>query len=342
MYYNNRDEVLPYCFPTTVVLVDDDPSFLENFSLRLDEGLAYRMFDSAQGALWFLQQARQAPLLYQRCCSLFRDGVGSTLGDQFLRFDVSLLEKEVDNPDRFGEVSVVLVDYDMPEMNGLEFCRRINNPLIRKVLFTGVADEKIAVAAFNEGLIDRFIRKSDPAVGDVVNQTIQELQHQYLRATSQVLTRAIQEEPAVYLADPAFYEYFNSLCRREGFVEYYLAVEPGGFLCVTADGEMRRLLVLTDSDMQAHWEVATDQECPAELADLLRRRQVVPSFPTDDGFYRPECSDWRQYVHQPEVVQGRQPFYVALLRDAQFGRTSSGLLSYKAYLNRLDSSTSPA
>ena len=35
-----RPYILPYYFPTTVVLIDDNQRFLENFSLQLNEDLA--------------------------------------------------------------------------------------------------------------------------------------------------------------------------------------------------------------------------------------------------------------------------------------------------------------
>lgn len=330
----SRDDVLPYWFPTTAVLVDDDPNFLANFSLQLDDSLAYRAFKSARAAISFLDEAQRQPPLYQRYCSLYRDGVGRTPGDRFLRFDLSLLEREVQNPRRFGEVSVVLVDYDMPEMDGVEFCKRIDNPLIKKVLFTGAADEKIAVLAFNAGLIDRFIRKSQYRVGDLINRTIHELQYQYLRQTSQLLARAVDDEPAAYLADPAFAQFFAELRRREKFVEYYLASGTGGFVCVTAGGRIARLLVLTDSDIQAHLDVAADQGAPAELIALLERREAVPAFPTGDGFYHADCGDWRGFLHAPKVVEGKRPYYVALVANDTTATTPE--LSYKAYLDGLD------
>ena len=57
---------------------------------------------------------------------------------------------------------VAVMDVAMPELNGMEFCRRITDPSIRKIVLTGKADEHVAVKSFNEGLIDRFIRRIHP------------------------------------------------------------------------------------------------------------------------------------------------------------------------------------
>jgi CheY-like chemotaxis protein len=70
--------------------------------------------------------------------------------------------KVIYNPRRYEEISTVIVDYDMPSMKGLEFCEKLQNPYIRKILYTGVAGEGLAIEAFNKGLIDGYIRKGDP------------------------------------------------------------------------------------------------------------------------------------------------------------------------------------
>jgi CheY-like chemotaxis protein len=333
--------VLPYWFPTTAIFVDDDAQFLANFILGLDDKLAYRTFDSAQAALRHLNDFELAPSLSQRYCSVLQDGAGSGPNDRLVRFDLSLLAQEIGNVTRFAEVSVVLVDYDMPEMDGLEFCRRIANPGIKKVLFTGVADEKIAVAAFNNGLIDRFIRKSDDRVSAIVNRTVRELQQAYFCSTSKLLQEAMRADIATYLGDPMFRGYFNALCAKQGFVESYLTLEPGGFLCLTAEGVIRRLLVYTEADMQAQWEIATDQGCPAELGDILRTRRAVPAFRTRDGFYGKECANWTSCLHEPDFVFGHQLYYVALVEDVSAADLSlPAAPSYANYLSWLDASVS--
>ena len=68
-----------------------------------------------------------------------------------------MIRNVVHDPDRFAEVSVAIVDYDMPGENGMEICRRLRNHPVRTVMLTGKADEKLATSAFNQGLIDRFV-----------------------------------------------------------------------------------------------------------------------------------------------------------------------------------------
>ena len=49
----------PFYFPTQVVLIDDDPDFLEGVSLMLEKDQSYRLFKSASEGLDYVNQAHQ-------------------------------------------------------------------------------------------------------------------------------------------------------------------------------------------------------------------------------------------------------------------------------------------
>lgn len=332
-------QVFPYRFPTTVVLVDDNADFLANFSLGLDTQLAYRLFDSPAAALEFLNRPGQPAPLYQRCFSHYRDAVGWSMSDHLIRLDVSEMEREIANPERFAEVAVVLADYDMPGMDGLAFCQQIRNPRVRKVLFTGVGDEKVAVRAFNAGVIDRYVSKAQRNVSEVVNAAIAELEERYFADSSRLIRESLTLEAPAFLQDPVFAQFFASLRRDRRYLEYYFTAEPGGFLLVTAEGRLGRLLVSTDADLRAQWEIAQDQGCPAELTEALAAGRELPYFWETEGFYRPELTDWRRYMHPAQKLIGRQTYYVALVEDPSL-RHATTVSSYRDYLGWLDSAGS--
>ncbi|RFA27296.1 hypothetical protein CAI21_14740 [Alkalilimnicola ehrlichii] len=103
---------------------------------------------------------------------------------------------------------------------------------------------------------------------------------------------------------------------------------------MTAEGEIRRLVVATEEDMQAQWEIATDQNCPSELAEQLQQRKVVPAFPSEDGFYRPEFGQWQRYLHPAEAIAGHRRYYLGL--SAPIRNSMVRLASYAEYLDWLD------
>ncbi len=70
-------------------------------------------------------------------------------------------------------VAVVIADMQMPEMNGVEFLKRVRDkaPHIRRMMLTGNADQETAIAAVNEGQVMRFLRK--PCEAETLKDAIQ-------------------------------------------------------------------------------------------------------------------------------------------------------------------------
>ena len=53
------------------------------------------------------------------------------------------------------------MDIRMPEVDGIEFLASIRGVACTKILLTGAAGETEAVDAFNAGLIDFYLKKTD-------------------------------------------------------------------------------------------------------------------------------------------------------------------------------------
>lgn len=83
------------------------------------------------------------------------------------RFDVSICERPetaLELLDAEGPFAVVVSDYRMPSMNGVEFLKLVQerHPAITRVMLTGQADYEATLAAINEGRIFRFLNKPCP------------------------------------------------------------------------------------------------------------------------------------------------------------------------------------
>ena len=150
----------PFYFPTQVILLDDDPDFLEGVSIMLNKCLSFKIFQSAHQALEYVNNAHKNVHIQERCYSNYK--TGPLESDSLTHIDIDKLHLEILNGSRFQTASTVIVDYSMPEMNGLEFLLQLKNPFIKKVLLTGQADMELAIKAFNKQLIDQFIYKHDP------------------------------------------------------------------------------------------------------------------------------------------------------------------------------------
>lgn len=333
----NQFQIPPFYFPTTVVFVDDSIDFLSNLSLQLSPSLAFQLFDSPAKALQMLEAADNSHSQLGNIFSRYHHTDDLPLTHHVIDVNLDKVHREVYKKQRFKQISVAVVDYDMPSINGIEFCRRIANPNIKKILLTGKADANIAVQAFNEGIIDRFILKQAPDAIGQLNQAIAELQQTYFHQTERLLSAVLTIGKHEFLRDPLFAEQFGKICDKNRIVEFYLCSEPDGMLIRTAEGVSSLLLVPSEDALQSQYEIADAQGAPQELLDALKSRQFLPYFWKTGGHYTPECRDWRTYLFPATEVRGEKLFRYAIVNNAPLHKAAN-VLSYSEFLEEIDRS----
>jgi hypothetical protein len=139
---------------------------------------------------------------------------------------------------------VVIADYAMPAMSGVELCSEIVDPLIRKILVTGVGDQRTTIKALNDGEIDRYLVKGDRRMFPKLISYIRELQQEYFLEEHESVDAASTLNVPPYALDKTFVKYFEVLRRSLNIVEYYMLSEAAGIMMMTADGDMLRLELL--------------------------------------------------------------------------------------------------
>jgi CheY-like chemotaxis protein len=322
-------------YPSTVIIVDDNPDFLANIALQLDPQLALRRFVSPYDALVAINgttggASRNDPS--GRFFSPYRQGDNLDSGAHVIALGLDTIHREVQNPDRFRQISVAVVDYAMPEIDGLAFCANIKDRKIGKILLTGQADERVAVKAFNDGLINRFIRKQDPDAFKHLTIAIAELQQEYFSRRERRVSEALSVGTHSFLRDPAFIALVERIQRDRRIVEHYLVSKPIGLLMLDAAGNAWRLLVMDREALRSQSEIARELDAPDELVRQLETGRVVPYFWRSGGEYSPLDHDWMANLYPAEVCGDLRFALVANPPGIQLDR----ITPYAHYLDELD------
>ena len=326
----------PYHHPTTVVFIDDNESFLRTLDLELPGGWACKTFTDPQIALDFVQRAPTLPPLMDRCFTMQRRSPSEAL----IHLDLNLIAQEINHRDRFARISVVVVDYAMPVINGLEFCAALTDPLLQKAMLTGVADEKIAVAAFNAGLIHRFIPKQSNTGINVIMDFIDDLQQEYFSQYTARLKTTLAIDPPRFLTEPAIATYVEALMQSEGLIEYYLVDDPPGLMLLQANGKIWRLVVLGEEEMRRQAHYAAEHAAPEPILSAMNKGTKMGLFVGDspENYFGDERFPWQETVRDTHHLQGadNENWYLALWRDTppdiDFDPASSSYNSYLATL----------
>lgn len=286
---------LPFFHPTRVVFVDDDRSFLEFFPRTLGGGMPISRYDSPRKLLTDLAGGRIETHIDLKCWARHNDRLTELDHEHMLGLDKTMIFKRVFARQRFGSLSVAVIDFDMPEMDGLDLCHALSHLPCRKILLTGQATESQAVAAFNEGLIDCFVSKSDPRLKAVIRERILRYQRAFIADETRLLRHALRDETFVTWGDLGLGHLLQGLREERGIVEYYAVSDPAeGFLLVDAEGNGLLLLAFGSRTLEAQLASARLSGAPADVVERLRHRQAGLYFSDERGDAVLDPEGWRR------------------------------------------------
>lgn len=325
---------LPFYHPTRVVFVDDDRAFLNLLPLRLGGGIPFLRFESPRELLAEIKSGRLQAALDLDCWDAY-PAEGDRQGlEQVVSFDTSMIYMRVFNRSRFGLVSVVVIDYQMPEMSGLDLCRQLAHLPCKRILLTGQADEALAVHAFNEGLIDMYLPKLHPRLDTELNLAIQRFQFRFLELGTELITKVLNAADPVIWGDDAFARFFNQVCADRGIVEYYAVSRPHGYLLVNARGQAELMLFYDDAELDAQYASATASRAPEGVAAQLQSRRSALYFPHDDAEWVLAEAQWWEACVALHPFPGRDDRYYALVGDPRpFMVNPDTILGLERYLD---------
>lgn len=306
--------ILPFHFPTTVAFIDDSQRFLNALGMICESRFPYLLFSSPQTALGEIQSVKRKP-------SMLRDLFLPYAGDSEIDYSKEVIEVSMDaigrqtqDETRFEQISVIVVDYSMPYINGVDFCNELRDNPAKKILLTGTADERAAVRAFNDKIIDRFIRKHEINVAETLINSIDELQFDYFMKNGGDLLFEIPSKLKELLIDKSISRMFVEVCASFDIVEHYMVCRPNGFYMVNRTGSRYLLLIATEEELKDHLDIASDAGAPAELLTLLGSREYLPYFNTPSGYYEEGFTDWRRALN-PATRIGDGQFRYTIVRN---------------------------
>ena len=268
---------LPGCFyPTEVIFVDDSEIYLQTLELFFENnphGIIFKTFSNVNDALDYINQKTDNDLNdfweHEDCfspnCYAFKLNVFS-------------LHKQIYNSQRHNQISVVIADYDLghQQSNGVEFCKKIKNKNIHKILFTGQTDHNLVIDAFNAGLINQYIPKQKVnSLSDILS-VVQEAQKKYFINRTEFMQVALQPQSnfplAIYSAE--FVKYFKEILLKNDIEEYYLLDAVGSSLLIDKNHNINICIVQNEDECHANYLDQKD-ELDAKTQEQLKSGKII-------------------------------------------------------------------
>lgn len=304
---------IPLCFyPTQVILIDDNNEFLTTLSLALSRQFNVKPFTDTALALKYINEQEREIKLSEA------NDAPKPEGDSEVWVKQVLTRQNVKRFDEFKarEVSVVVADYSMPSMNGIEFCERIQNASIRKILLTGYATSTEAVKAFNNNTIHYYLKKNDENMLQELEETIHQLQHKYFTEISSSIKAEAIDSGTPFFADLELARYFKKSCEALGIIEYYYLTNPSRFALKTKDHRKFLCVIYTADDVAEHLQVIKEEGGPDSIYSAIKSHAFIPYFPTADGYYEPGLATPEANIYPADTIKGKVNYYCTIISDS--------------------------
>lgn len=309
-------KLIPFLyFPTTTVVVDDESLFLNSLCFHLENKRLIKSYQDPVAALQFLNH-HYRPAIFSKDW-IIRPDAEPDFQDYVREHDIDIwrVQETIKDQERFNHIAVVVADFTMPNMDGITFFQSLNEKNFKRILLTAEASEKIAIQAFNAGLIHRYIRKDDPNYLTLLQSAIHELEAEYFQEFSEIPLANLKNNyrfRTCCLDNPCFIKLFNNFLTSHQYVEFYLAGPTGSFIFLDQTKKYSWLVVKDTEQMQFYTEIAADTHSEF-VKHALKTRQYVPFFYD----HRDELpAVWDKYLYPATMVQGEVTnYYVAHVRD---------------------------
>ena len=259
-----------YHRPSALVFLDDETPYLEMLAIVLPRDWCIRFHTRVRD---YLAQINAQAELWEEDVAKHQDIINQWYKGKPLPGLV--LDYWRSQSERYGLPSIAVVDYAMPAANGLEVLKVSPAWPPYRVLLTGKADEHTAVAAFNDGLIDRYVTKQSP---DLVQQLINALRQHYnapMDFHEGIWRNALRRSQVLVLQDRVVQQALIDWLAANHCVEYVVLPEPFGLLALDVAGHAHWLQFEMYKDLGSAVELAKAAGLDTQTQMAIGQGQVL-------------------------------------------------------------------
>lgn len=256
--------------PRRVVYVDDDEGFLSSLRAATPHRFAREYHSSPTAAALALREEQpywdalhemlaQAPVARAEA-----RGEASFYVERYFR-----------DWRRFRLTSLLIVDYAMPGLNGLDLVTSIGAHTARRLLLTGQADAGIGVAAFNAGLIQKFVPKAAASLGRELRASYAEMHRAASELAGRQLRLTLDQQQVSLLNQPAVISALQAKVEALGWEEYIVCGQPFGLLGMGRSGPLQWLQLETPESFAELAGMASAADLPVAQVEAVKAREAI-------------------------------------------------------------------
>lgn len=302
----NKEELEFLCIshPLAEAYLDDDESFLNTLKFEFRHQKT-STFTSA--ALLKETLANQIEPIEQVLHFSSMEAADSITEYQ-IRFNIFDLHKLIYDKNRFAFIAVVVVDYNMPEMTGIEFCKQIKKNNVYKILLTANEDKSIAIDAFNAGIIDKFIMKQVKQLFQRLEVALQQLKSRYFLDLTKTLLPNLGDEIRALANNNEFLTLFAETYKKVNAIEYYLLDKSGSYLLLDREANPTWFIIRHEKDFHTQIKMLEGFDNTQTLVNVLQQREKL-LFLLSENEYKKPVTKWSEHLFECKPLPNGNCYY---------------------------------
>ncbi|MBA2657322.1 MAG: response regulator [Tatlockia sp.] len=298
-----------FSFKTQIVLIDDNKLFLNALDCALSDTYQVNSFLDPYKAIDYIASSYEESLMIN--ASNFVIEVTDEDDDNLNCYSVEFpkIKNLIDNAKKNNTISVVIVDYTMPLMNGIEFCEKIAHLPILKIMLTGHADFNIAIDAFNRGIIDRFLVKGSSNMDEAITENIDSMQSEFFEKHSYPLLNCLSATKNTLINSSEYKEHFREIIQQLNAIEYYMLDSLGSYLIISEQGIHYYFVVLLDMQLDVFIDIAKNSHATPDLLKKIESKMYAPILLKEEDYKIP-VPNWNSILHS---IEKKNEYYSCLI-----------------------------
>lgn len=319
----------PTCFyhPIKVIFLDDNRAFLDALDLEFSNQINMLTTSNPDKTLQIIGNHNKD--INKPIFKLMNDVNVDTINNRFIDFAVSNLLNLIYDKTRFDNVAVLVVDYEMPDINGIEFCQRLKKRKIFKIMLTAEADKDTAIKAFNNGLIDKFIFKTSEDLYPEITLAMHELSQRYFRELSLNIIKGHESSINDLFDNELYQQLFTKVASQVQAVEYYLVDNSGSFLFLDKDANPTWLIVRNHKELTEQLDLLQGYDLPEKIMISVAKKEKI-LFLFSEKEYKKPLDEWVNYLFDSTKLDDN--CYYSIIQDNLTDSIDwNKIASYSAY-----------
>lgn len=244
-----------FTFPLNVAIVDDDIDYLSFLSKELNN-TRFKFYNSAIEAL---KDIKPINIDIKSFLENYFQGI----------YDLNYKNIEEFIKNYSNKQGIIVSDYDMQYISGIEFLSKYNNSDLIKILLTNVYTPNKAVEALNNKLINYYLPKD--RVNTLIN-VIDEHQRILFENITKNILKFTDINNLKFLIDNEYINIFNSICHKYNIHTYYILNSHG---CYYMENETNKFIfsIYNSNDL-----IELTRDNLKNKIDGIKHANLIPSY----------------------------------------------------------------